>query len=163
MLCTMGTEAHVKIISLDYYLCNCNCSLTAKIICQTSFYVCNVFVDDSNVIPGRWKLLPEIFLGILPAKRTHNIFLFSGRPEYFRQFSVCWEAQTGRICLTYSDIWGSWNTLGKKCLHIRDIQAPPNKSCIRQFPPAWYFRYKLVVYNTTFCQEEGILLAKVLQ
>ena len=35
--------------------------------------------------------------------------------------------------------WELKHTLGKKyALRIRNIQAPPNKSCMRQFPPAWY-------------------------
>ena len=38
----------------------------------------------------------------------------------------------------YSHVWGSQNTLGNKyALHLRDIQAPPNKSCMPKFPPAW--------------------------
>ena len=44
--------------------------------------------------------------------------------------------QLGENYLTYSHTWGSKNTLGKKnALHIRDIQTPPNKSCMRQFSP----------------------------
>ena len=39
-------------------------------------------------IPCRWKSLPEIFLGMLDAKTLQNIFLYSGRPEYFRQCFV---------------------------------------------------------------------------
>ena len=31
---------------LDNYLCNCNCNLPPKIICQIIFFVCNVFADD---------------------------------------------------------------------------------------------------------------------
>ena len=65
-------------------------------------------------------------------QKEHNIFLYSGRLEYFRQFSGCWgSTDWERICLTYSDIWGSWNTFCKNALHIRDIQATPNKSCVR--------------------------------
>ena len=38
-------------------------------------------------------------------------------------------------CQTYSEIGGSQNTLGKKyALHIRDIQAPPNKSHMTTIP-----------------------------
>ena len=45
--------------------------------------------------------------------------------------------QLGENCLTYSGIWASQNTIGKKyALHIREIQATPNKSCMQ--PPAWY-------------------------
>ena len=48
--------------------------------------------------------------------------------------------QLGENYLTYSGIWASQNTLGKKyALHIREIQATPNKSCMRTFPsaPPW--------------------------
>ena len=46
--------------------------------------------------------------------------------------------QLGEDYLTYSHIGGFQNTLGSKyALHIQDIQAPPKKSCMRSFPPAW--------------------------
>ena len=41
------------------------------------------FFPDSG-IPGRWKLLPEVFLGNSMRKNMHNIFLYCGQPEYFR-------------------------------------------------------------------------------
>ena len=48
-----------------------------------------------------------------------NLVLFVGQDEL------------GEHYLTYSCIWYS---LGKKyALHIWDIQAPPNKSCMRRF------------------------------
>ena len=37
MVCPMGTEAHAKIISLNDYLCNCNCNLTTKIFGKQCF------------------------------------------------------------------------------------------------------------------------------
>ena len=66
-------------------------------------------------------------------KNMHNIFLYCGQPEYFRQFLLfVGQDQLGEDCLTYSHIWESQNTLGKKyALHIQDILAPPNKSCMR--------------------------------
>ena len=46
--------------------------------------------------------------------------------------------QLGENYLTYSHIWGTQTTLGKNdALHIREIQAPPNKSCMRTFPTIW--------------------------
>ena len=56
-------------------------------------------------------------------------------PNYLRNFLLfAGQDQLGENYLTYSQIWGAKNTLGKKyALHIRDIQAPPNKSCMRQF------------------------------
>ena len=74
-------------------------------------------------VPCRWKLLPEVFLGYSMRK----FLLFVGQD------------QLGEDYLTYSHIWGSQNTLSKEyALHIQDIQAPPNKSCMRKFSPAWY-------------------------
>ena len=45
-----------------------------------------------------------------PGRELPNIFSYLGVPEYFRK---------------------------KSALHVRDIPAPPNKSCMRQFLPAW--------------------------
>ena len=73
-------------------------------------------------------------------KNMHNIFLYCGQPEYFRQFLisvVCWAGPTGReLPITYSHFWGSHNTLGKKyALHIQDIQAPPIYHVCDNFRP----------------------------
>ena len=44
--------------------------------------------------------------------------------------------QLGENYLTYSRLWGSQNTLGKKyALHIRDIQAPPINHVCDNFRP----------------------------
>ena len=42
------TEAHAKIVSLENFLCNCNCNLSRKIH-KIVLYVCNVFVDDGKL------------------------------------------------------------------------------------------------------------------
>ena len=58
---------------------------------------------------------------ILGAPNTLGIFLLAEKHRLGEN-----------LPLTYSDIWGSRNTLGNKnALHIRDIQAPPNKSYMR--------------------------------
>ena len=41
------TKAQAKIVSLDNYLCNCNCN-QSKNISLHNFYVCNVFVDNGK-------------------------------------------------------------------------------------------------------------------
>ena len=54
--------------------------------------------------------------------------------------SIVRQDQLGENYLTSSHTWWFKNALGEKyALHVRDIQAPPDKSCMRQFPPAWYF------------------------
>ena len=46
----------------------------------------------------------------------------------------CWAAPTGRKLRNIVWYLGSQNALGKKyALHIRDVQAPPNKSCMSEF------------------------------
>ena len=63
MLCTMGMEAHVQTISLDNRLCNCNRNLTAKIICQTICYVCNVL----------WMTVTQVAVFELARKTSRHV------------------------------------------------------------------------------------------
>ena len=59
-------------------------------------------------------------------KKMHDMLLYCGQPAYLGIFST--QDQLGENYLTYSHIWGSQNTLGKKyALHIQDIQAPTNR------------------------------------
>ena len=41
-------------------------------------------IISGRIVPCRWKVLHEVFLGILYAKNMHNLFLYCGQPEYFR-------------------------------------------------------------------------------
>ena len=58
-------------------------------------------------------------------KNMHNIFLYCGQPEYFRQFLLfVGQDQLGEDYLTYCHIWGSQNTLGKNMHYIFRIFRP---------------------------------------
>ena len=72
----------------------------------------------------------------------HNVFLYCGHPNILGNFLLfAGQNQLGENYLTYSHIWGGGGGPEyfrlKNTLHIRGIPAPPNKSCMRQFPPAW--------------------------
>ena len=55
--------------------------------------------------------------------------------NYYLKYS--WETLCKQICITYSCLWVP-RILQVKCItYPRDIPAPPNKSCMRQFPSAW--------------------------
>ena len=77
-----------------------------------------------------------------------DLLLFAGRD------------QLGESCPTYSEteIWESQNTFGKEyALHIRDIQAPPKKSCMQTCPPAWYQPCTIATQDaTTTCQDNHV-------
>ena len=53
-------------------------------------------------------------------KKLHNIFLYCGQPEYFLGNFLLFVGQSppGENYLTYSHIWASQNTLGKKMHYI---------------------------------------------
>ena len=62
--------------------------------------------------------------------------------------------QVGENYLTYSHIWGSRNTLGKKCvLHIREIQM---QSCVRKCPLAWEFPRDQAHWLLSGCPSWGL-------
>ena len=68
-------------------------------------------------------------------KKMHNIFLlylWTTRIFLGNFLLFVGQGELGENYLTYSHIWGPQNAWGKKCaLHIRDIQALPNISCMR--------------------------------
>ena len=72
-------------------------------------------------VPRFWKLLPEVFLGILLCQNMHNIFHHGRQPDFGGQFSVgCWvQDQLGENYLIYCNFLESQHTLGRKyALHI---------------------------------------------
>ena len=61
-------------------------------------------------------------------------------PNTLGNFSVvCWAEPTGReLPNTFPYLGVPEYFRQKNALHIWDIPAPPNKSCMRRFPPAWF-------------------------
>ena len=62
----------------------------------------------------------------------HNICLYCGQPKYFREFFCCLLGRTNWERITqHIPICGGPRILQiKTALHIQDIPAPPNKSCM---------------------------------
>ena len=50
-------------------------------------------------IPCRWKLLPEVFLGMLYAKKTEHIPVLWGAPNTSGNFCLLIPTDWGRVCL----------------------------------------------------------------